>query len=348
MRSCARVAAALALSAVMAVALRASADDKTTAAEGYFREGIAAMKENKFPQACAAFDASNNADPSPGTQINLGLCNEKQGKVASAWAWYNAAAALATDRGQDERAALARKEADRVAPLLTRVIINGKPADAKATVKLDDVEVKFGLESRVDPGSHAVEVVLAGKKTFKTTVNVDKSGAGVQTVDVPALADDPDALKVGAGVGGGQGQGGGPGADHPTTTENTSQRNIGLVVGGAGIVALIAGGAVQILALSESGKASDDSNQEKTDNCSQPQPANSPCPSLQSSYNSHHNAALGDQTAAIIIAGAGAVMLGVGIVLFLTSSKSSAAAARPLVVPIVGKDTTGLGLAGVF
>src|SRR6476469_5480906 len=109
-----RLAAGAALVfACLTVAPSTSWADESSA-EALFQEGLAAMKRNDFAVACEAFAGSNKADPSPGTQINLAVCYEKQKKWASAWTWYRSAFGLAQQRGQKERETLAEESANRL------------------------------------------------------------------------------------------------------------------------------------------------------------------------------------------------------------------------------------------
>src|SRR5689334_14322839 len=151
------------------------ADEAT--AEQLFQEGLAAMKRNDYPVACEAFSQSNKADPSPGTQINLAVCFEKQKKWASAWTWYRSAVGLAQQRGQAEREKLAEESAARLNPQLHHIIISVKEPLTDLVVKRDGTEVTIALAGKelplpVDPGEHTVEVVARGKKPWTKTIQV--------------------------------------------------------------------------------------------------------------------------------------------------------------------------------
>src|SRR3954468_9573036 len=125
MRSLQRVLGACVLAVSLTTAGLAFGGDTLTA-ESLFRQGLESMKRNQFKEACDAFAGSNEADPSPGTQINLALCNEKQGKIATAWSWYRTAAGLADQRNQKERADLARAEAVKLEPKLHKIVVTMK------------------------------------------------------------------------------------------------------------------------------------------------------------------------------------------------------------------------------
>jgi len=96
------VAALLSVS-VAAPSLAQSAADKATA-ETLFDEGRRLLVQNKLPEACSKFAESQRLDPAIGTQLNLGDCYERTGRLASAWAQFreaSAAARLAKDAKRD-------------------------------------------------------------------------------------------------------------------------------------------------------------------------------------------------------------------------------------------------------
>jgi tetratricopeptide (TPR) repeat protein len=89
----------------------AQRSDDQAAAEQLFVQGRALMEQGKLDEACRALEASHTLDPAPGTLLNLALCNEKQGKVATAWALYREVENLARREGQAKREATARERA---------------------------------------------------------------------------------------------------------------------------------------------------------------------------------------------------------------------------------------------
>ena len=65
----------------------------TAMAEALFKEGKKLLAEQKVPEACRKFESSYRIDPAPGTLINLALCHEQEGKLATAWGEFNEYAA---------------------------------------------------------------------------------------------------------------------------------------------------------------------------------------------------------------------------------------------------------------
>jgi len=313
--------------------------DKTADAERYFSEGLSAMKGERWQAACEAFAASNTAEPSAGTQINLGVCNEKQKKYATALTWFDAAARLADDTGREDRAKLARSEYERVAPHVYKVSVTIKDPVEGASIARDGEKlpaaVFVGKETPLDPGKHTFELSAKGKKTATREIIVPET-PGKGSVDFGPLENGPPEP-----VAGGVGTPGEPGYQPPiVVNDGSGQRTVGIIVGGVGILGLLAAGGVQILANNEQSK-SEEFNTKANDPVQAPDDKTRK--EFQSASDSRHSAAKNDQLIAIITAAGGVVLLGVGIVLFFTapSGKSSGKAS---IVPAVGPGYAGAAL----
>jgi hypothetical protein len=351
MRSLSRLvgASALALS-ITASGLAFGAD--TSTAEALFQQGLDAMKKNQFKEACEAFNGSNEADASPGTEINLALCNEKQGKLASAWGWYRTAAGLAELRNQKDRAELARTEAAKLEPKLHKLVISVKYPAEGLVVTRNSAAVPtavLGAEVPIDPGDYLVEVSAKGKKPWKQTVHI-AAGHGVDRVEVPALEDAPVEAKPAAGT---------PGSDYSPPAgggrDGTMQRNIGFVVGGAGIVAGIIAVGLEFFALRNDDKRKTAEGDAMTfgraaEKAGKVAAEDANVINQGQAAAGFKAAAKNDQLAAIVTGAGAIVLIGVGVTLVLTSPSSSKAAdlRKPLLYPMLGQGTAGLGLAGSF
>lgn len=317
-------------------------------AEQLFSKGLAAMKSERWADACEAFAGSNQADPSPGTQINLGVCNEKQKKYATALTWFDAAARLADEQGREDRAKLARSEYARVEPKVHKLVVTTKSPVEGATISRNGetrvpAAVLVGKETPLDPGKYTFELAAKGKKPVSKEVAIPET-AGKTTLDFPALEDAPaetSGAAAGAAGGGGNAVPGGEYRAPIVVNDGSGQRTVGIVVGGAGILALLAAGGVQILANNEQDKA-----QELADQAPQ-----QPTPQAQQEYQSksgtHHDAAKNDQLIAIITGAGGVVLLGVGAVLFFTAPHAPKSG-KVRVLPAVGPGYAGGSLGVSF
>lgn len=145
-------------------------------AEALFRQGRQAMEAKNYNEACPRFSESQKLDPAAGTLMNLATCEEKLGKLASAWQhWKEALDALPST---DDRVGFARsrvEELEKKLPRLQVTLSSGRDKGAK--VFRDEVEIGpagEGVPLPVDPGPHAITVRMPGhfSKTITVTVEV--------------------------------------------------------------------------------------------------------------------------------------------------------------------------------
>lgn len=307
----------------------------TSVAEQLFQQGLAAMNEEDYATACDAFAGSNRADPSPGTQINLALCFERQKKWASAWGWYRSAAGLAQQRGQTERVETAEEAAKRLAPQLHYLVVSAPESLEELSVTRGGVHLPVAVGGKetplpVDPGEHTIEVTARGKRPWSTVIVIPDE-PGTAHVDVPPLADvPPEASDTFV-------------APPPPVAANdgSTQRLVGIAVGGAGIAAGVAAGGVYLLARSVAGER----NKIRREANDMTDPA--AAASHHRIADSKHRAAEKDQIIAISLAGGAAVLVGVGAVLYFTAPKAGTEKGAA-VAPLVGPGFAGLSLGGAF
>ena len=178
--------------ATLTLALAGSAAHAQSAeAEALFREGRRQVKAGSIAAGCDKLDASARLEPSVGTLLNLGDCREKLGKLASAWAAFRKAEAMARYSSGDDnkRGAEARRRAAALEPKLSTLAIEVSGKIEGMTVRRDDELVDpaaWGTPMPVDPGSYAIIVEAPGYKPWRSEVKIEP-GARRQSIAVPAL-----------------------------------------------------------------------------------------------------------------------------------------------------------------
>lgn len=337
--------AALSLALLGGVAsAQTNASDKA-AAEALFDQGRKLLANGQYAEACKRLEQSQHIDPGIGTLLYLAECYEKSGRTASAWATFRQAASEARAAGQQGRAQAGNDRADQLEPKLSKLAIKVSP-EARSIqgleVKRDGESVRpgvFGTPIPVDPGTIHVEASAPGYKTWKKPVKVgDKADRVEVTVPPlekaegaasaapkpkPAAKPEPAPKPVA------------PAPEPPppadTGTPGSTQRALGLVTAGVGVVGIGVGAFFGVRAIQK--------NKDAKDLCPDNQ-----CTSqkgLTLTDNAKHAATISN-----IAFGAGAAVLATGVVLYLTAPSERHAALR--LQPSVGRTGAGVSLGGQF
>lgn len=240
-RAC--VIASIVLGVGLTPALAHAAGDSeggAAAAESLFQEGRKAMDAHRYSDACPKFLASQKLAPAIGTLLNLADCYEKNNQLASAWARFHEAIAMAQRQNRKNREDTARDRADKLEPRLIKLSILARTSGID--VKLDGNPIDaaaLGTGIPVDPGKHTVEASAKGKKPFSTTIETsDKQKA--PSVEIPPLEDEPVAPPDPNANNGNSGHPNDPPKDKPHGW--STQKTVGIVVAAAGVVSLGVGG----------------------------------------------------------------------------------------------------------
>jgi hypothetical protein len=233
----ASVAACLALCALLPPGALAQGPDPA-AAEALFKAGMAAAHAGDLELACTRFRESQHLEPAPGTLYNLADCEEKRGKLATAWALFGELSH--TLPPQDERVAMVRGRVGALEPRLPKLIVRLAPgAPASTTVRRDDVALgpgSLGVQLPVDPGRHVVTATAPGRSARTYEIVIAESAS--KEVSVAPAADASSGTPQT------------PGPSPTDTAPGSGQRLVGLVVGGAGVVAMGAGAVLGLVAKS--------------------------------------------------------------------------------------------------
>jgi hypothetical protein len=215
--------------------------DRVTDAEALFLAAKELTRQQDFEQACPKFEASYELDPQLGVLMNIADCYEQQGKVATAWARWNAAEEWAK-RENDDRGRYIQDRRASLIPRLPKVVISVDAPVEGLEIQRGDVPVppaSYGLEVPVDPGE-VVVVVRRGAHVLETRRLQATEGQVVRVqLDLQAIAAQSPL----------------PAADEGGTEYDPTHRNIGIVVTAVGAAAVLAAVGLEIGALVKKGQA---------------------------------------------------------------------------------------------
>ncbi len=249
MRAPLPVASSIAAISAIAIAIiltsSSPAHAQNAAAESLFDDGERLMKDGKLAEACQAFEASNRIEARAGTLINLGLCREQNGQLASAWSAFKDALTRVKDPKKQQ---LATEHANAIEPKLSYLTIS-VPDESRVdglALTRNSAPIDPALWNRsipVDGGTYVIAGHAPGHEEWSTTVEVPKEGGKI-SVEVPRFKDltklmTPVAVQ--------------PKPDQPAAVARpeqpapeggsmfTTRRKIAIGVGGVGVAAIAAG-----------------------------------------------------------------------------------------------------------
>ena len=313
----------LCLVALLAIATSAHADPASKArADKLFEDGRKYLAAKEYALACTAFEQSQVADPAIGTELNIALCYEQWGKVASAYRAYVEAARLA-DAKRDNRAKGAHQKIDELDAKAPRLALElGADADPSAVILVDGKEVErahLADDAMLDPGPHEVEVRVPGVPAKRIAVELALRDR--KRIPIDAAPAKPVVTVVLPP----------PPAQRTTTTSRSAPR----LYGG---IALAAGGAVLtgVAAVVALGARSDYNA------------AVAGCPALACTTRADYDATRSARSRAnyMTFVGAGGLALaGVGVYLMATSRIEMRGVA---IAPLLGEDRVGIALGGAL
>lgn len=309
------------VAAPLVFAVRPARAGDEAAAEALFGEAKRLAAEGKYAEACPKFAESNRLDRGAGTLIHLADCYEKNHQTASAWATFKDASNAAQALNRADWQKLATDRAAALEKKLARLTIRvQEPAD-KIEVTRDGSptsSASWGTALPVDTGKHVIHASAPGRRAYDTTIEVKADGESAEVV-VPKLE---------IGDGGGSSSGSGDGS---------SQRTIGFVVGGVGVVGVAVGAITGLMAIGKN-------NDAKTA-C----PNEGRCASKDGVDANDSAKSLGTVSTIAFVVGGLAVATGIVLVVTAPKSTEKGAQAKALrLAPAAGPNGGGLVLGGSF
>jgi tetratricopeptide (TPR) repeat protein len=230
----------------VAWAQKAVAAEDRAAAETLFYAGRGLMEDGRHAEACRKFEESYRLEPAPGTLLNLALCHEKEGRVASAWAEYRTAVLEARRMNRPDREQVASERVAALEPLLPKLVVE-VPEEARIErlsvirngVRL--AEGAWGEALPVDPGVVEVRAEAPGFIAWTGSVEIKLSEAS--RIAIPRLEPQPVVV-----------------TPEPIRQQEapswSTRKTLAVATGGAGLAALATGAYFGVLAL-EGKRASD-------------------------------------------------------------------------------------------
>lgn len=165
-------------------------------AEAMFRAGRKLMDEGRYAQACDKLAGSYRLEPAGGTLLNLALCHEKQGRLATAWLEYQQAAADAIRDKREDRERFAQQRMEVLQPRLPKIVVKAEQVVEGMTIRLGDLEIpaeSIDLELPFDPGSFSLTVQAPGYEPISRTVVAAEGSRTV--IRIPALQPWPGVVE---------------------------------------------------------------------------------------------------------------------------------------------------------
>jgi hypothetical protein len=232
--------------------------DNRARAQQLFDSALADAEAGNLAAACPKFLASQEADPKTSTLLNLASCYEKNGQTASAWGAFREAEGLARKVARPDWEGAARTHAEALEPKLVRLTIDvPAPSRLPGLVIMRDGAMipagEWGVAIPVDPGEHVVSATATGHRSWETRTPLrDASGTvAIPVLDPlpPEMMPPPEAAPA-SGAGASSAETGAR-----ATSWWTPMRTTGVVVAGVGVVGLVTGGVLGLIAKSNYDKA---------------------------------------------------------------------------------------------
>jgi hypothetical protein len=281
-------------------------------ARALFAEGLKDETAGRCTDALPKYNSVLAVKDTPNVRFRIGACEEQLGHKAAALRAY--AASVRLGQGDSQAKDVVNEANKRAEKLGTGTLIVHAPEGASIVIDGERVGADDAIGLWLDPGRHHVEVSAPGKKPFSAAVAV--RGGATSTVDAVLANDTPPP----------------PPPPMPPSSTAGTRRVLGVSLVALG--GLLAGAGVVSIVIRETSISS----------------LKSACPggtcptSRQAELLSTRDQALTAGPLAAIFAGAAAVSLGVGLVLWITAKDPRPATAA--LVPVFGP--TSAGIVGTF
>ncbi len=300
--------------AVLLAGRPAAAEVDIGKADKLFAEGLA-LRESNLEQSCQRFEESLTYNPQAiGTLMNVALCDEKLGRIASAVVKFSEARDRAKEQQLADHLKASEEHLALLLPELPYLTIKFATAPIPETrVLIDDRFIPMDKIAKlpVDPGERVIVVSAPGRLPYQTKILIAKREH--KDIDVPELAE--------------------------SVTVKSSRRTIGKITTASGLAAVVTGVAIGLYAR---GVYNDQIGPGK---CMRIEGGEPQCPP-ENQTETERAITLGNVGTVVGVVGVAAV--GVGLYLWLRSPKESAVEPTLSVVPQLSPESTGVAAIGRF
>src|SRR6188768_850193 len=160
-------------------------------AEELYREGAALLAEGRYWEAEAQFKESFKLLKGRGTLLNLAICHENLGRLATAYSELKSLQEQAVAAGDKARLDVAREHLAWIEPRLSylSVTLTAESRLPGVQVEVDGHPVTaFDTLFPIDPGPHQMRATAPGKKDYRVDLVVE-TGNQPRNITIPSLID---------------------------------------------------------------------------------------------------------------------------------------------------------------
>ncbi|HVR18041.1 MAG TPA: hypothetical protein VMS65_00045 [Polyangiaceae bacterium] len=302
-------------------------------AEQAFADGVSLMKRGECPKAIEKFRESQKLEPASGNLLDIAYCEATLDRALPAWLTYQEALALARATHKPEHEKLALEQAAELERKFPQLVIAASAARPGLELELElDGSViprEFWGGVPVNPGKHAAVALEQGRPVWQSEIDVP---AGKQFVLALPVTETPVATEPAHGAPRAPVTSP-PRASDAGSSSASAATTAGWIIGGTGVVALLAGSTMVVVARVRYDAVSDSC---PDNHCDEP------------AYDQRTSARTTAHVGMWLAAG-GAVLLGTGVVLLLTSNEREERAAPKTAIVFRGNGNGAwLGLDGRF
>ncbi len=165
-------------------------------AQSLFDDGRALMEQKRYAEACPKLAESQRLDPGGGTLLNLAICHEHEGRLATAFMELTAAVAQARKDNRQDRIDTANAHLASIEGRIPRLTIRVAQEEPGLEVFLDGTLLRkpaWNVATIVDPGPHVVDARAPNQRApFRMTIELAEGERRAVEVVLPKHLVPPD------------------------------------------------------------------------------------------------------------------------------------------------------------